>query len=671
MVQMDREVRAREGDMELRTNPKAPFVDDQPSGMPDMRYVSPRSTDADNRQNVPQNIRRDCNGGGCGGADLLTEGTVCKKPQNQHSKATKLIKLDSSKLDKGKAEEPELMRSNSDESKHENVTKPETVHSETSQLSSSPPKATNPKKPGRDLYFSSRDIPLRESNNQAPEGTKSWVKKSDPTPRGSQDGNQKAASASGHELACCSPERIVDDPLAKQSRKAASPFPDQKEKAKEWQFHRQPFAKKTAGDRQTSEQTATDRESVLVGSSKPKISEKNFTTDTHELSYVHDFTDCPVDKIVLDYYEKEEQRSQASQQHALEDCRRTSPSSSHSPNKPQQHTLNDCPEKENSSKAKLFDPQTHNIADDLIEKDKRNKPAATQSHTLAVLAVCAEQDNTTQAAPRRSQPHTLAECHEKDTSKATSACSQPQALMDCGTTENGSNITPFGLQPHPLSDSAHGSVSTSPVQQHALADCHGGGSRQSRRASSDPDSPSDGNAHVKQHRLASCPVPALTLKEDKARITHHLAENARINESGDSQSTVKPSRQHVLGDCMGGAKLERQTAEVNRQPQDERHASLSSLRDLLKVKHDTADHPQKSRYRKEVNNSVDASGVKRTSNAQQSLSQILGGSGTKKEKPRDDTVRSIKGAMQSVSDRIKKRSDSIGDGFKEQTNKVG
>ncbi|PBP18208.1 hypothetical protein BUE80_DR011101 [Diplocarpon rosae] len=69
------------------------------------------------------------------------------------------------------------------------------------------------------------------------------------------------------------------------------------------------------------------------------------STQAQELSYVHDFTDCPVDKAVLDYYEKEEKKAQ---EHGLADYIRTSlPAGLIQSNNPYaQHTLADCSENE-------------------------------------------------------------------------------------------------------------------------------------------------------------------------------------------------------------------------------------------------------------------------------------------------------------------------------------
>jgi Cys-rich protein (TIGR01571 family) len=696
MVQMDREVRAREGDIKFRTNPKAPVIEDQPSRIQEMRYVSPRATNSGDSQNRTQS-GRDCSGGACDGSDPLAGGAgPTKVPKQQPNPA------------KPKSSKPKLGNPKSGDPKSEKSTKSpqsEFVYVEISPLKDqlpSPLKPTKLKTAGANSYSFSRDAPLQRLNKEAQDGKKASSKSSDPASRSSHNENKKdvrsPSPSSTHGLPHFPPgvpSKEVRPKQGSELKKESDSTSDNKKKGETKEVHSQHHIVAIAKnrERETSKKTATGSDSVIVGSSKARDwkNDATSTTDAHELSYVHDFSDCPVDKNVLDYYEKEEQRSQASQQHTLEDCSRTSPRSAHysksleqhaledcpekDPSKtmkskstsPQPHALANCPEKDTSSKTKSDGTQTHNLDDDPVEKGSKAKPAL-QAHALAD---CPEKDTTTKVESARSQRHTILDCPKKDTTKAKSAHSQPHALVDCEATENSKDVKSSGPLPHALADCALESVRNSPTEQHALAECHGDGSKQSRRASSNPDSHNDRHPQAKEHRLASCPASSPNLKDEKAITAHHVAENARINESGDRQSTMKPSSQHTLSDCMGGVKLERQTAAVDNQLRAERHTSLSSLRDFIKGKQDLADHPQKSRYRKEVDGPTNSSGTKRPSHAQQSLSQILGGGGSRKEKSPDDTVEAIKGAMHSVGDKLKKRSDSVGDAFKRQTDKIG
>lgn len=706
MVQMDREVRAREGDMDLRTNPMAPVITNQPSRIQEMRYTSPRATASDNLQDRPPNSQRDCEGGACDGSSPPTAGLTPKKLQMQQPKSAKQRTVDL-KSDKPKSEN------------HDKATKAKYSHVGMSQLksqSSSPLKATDSKAIGYGSHPSSREDQSQKANKEVPAGKKPWGQKSDRTPKGSQDENKKKSGAypglsSTHGLTYRPPvpETSSNEKHSKQylrqsadSISRAGSISGIKGKEKETQPKPHALTKVTNEERRTSESTITDCGSAVVGSPKAKTWKKvtASTNDTHELSYVHDFTDCPVDKNVLDYYENEERRSQASQQHALADCSRTSPTSAHNSNSPKQHTIQDCPQKDISKSSNSANAQPHALADcrekDNTGKEKshevqthtlaenaKSKPAGAQSHALVD---CPEEDNARKVNSAYSQPHTLAGCAQEPIAKAKAAlplphvlvdCEttsdnessglQPHALVDCDRTEDISDIQSSGPLPHTLGDCDHESVSNSPTKQHALVDCRGDGMRKIRRASSNPGSSTDRHSQPKPHRLVSCPESSLDQKEEKEKLGHHVPENARINQSGDSQATMKPSSKHTLSDSIGGAQLERQTAPEARPG---RPSSLISLRDFIKGNQDTADHPRKSRYRKEVENAANASGGKRPSQAQHALSQILGGNGSRKGSSREDHVEAIKGAMQSVGDKIKKRADSIGDSVSKQTDKI-
>ena len=657
MIQMDREVRAREGDMELRTNPHAPCITNQPSQVQPMRYVSPRQTTSENSQNRDPNIRGDCNRGACDGTDPLSGLPVLKKlqkpPKSEKHKADK-YKSDKSNSEKPKFEEQKLEKLNS-----KNCNKspqPKLAHLEMSQLRAhglEPLKAKDSNASGANSSSPSRDASSPRSNKEAQDEKKSLAKADLPLKASrnerKKDVRSSSSSSSAHDLADCPPEV---PPKEADSKKGADSSTDTKAQSQQHVLASCSSIKvdesetsthslvectkvKVATEKgKTSEHTITDNETIIVGSSKGKgkVAKKDAinTTDIHELSYVHDFTDCPVDKEVLEYYEKEEKRSQASQQHAFIDCSRTSPTSVHYSNSPEQHALVDCPEKDASKKARSVS----------------------------------------------SQPHALADCPEKDTSSKTkSSGPQAHALVDCDDTENSSEVKSARLRPHDLVDCTREDVSNSTgSEQHALADCRGDAGGQSRRASS-PDSHTDKHPQTKQHRLASCPVPTLNQKDEEEVISNHLAENTRINQSGDSQSTVKPSSHHTLSDCMGGTNLERQVAVVDRQTRTERRSSLSSLRDLVKGDQDIANHPRKSRYRKEVDNAANASWMKRPSQAQNSaqhaLSQVLAGSGHKKENSYREPVEAIRGGVHSVGDEVKKQTDKMGDAIKSQTDKVG
>ncbi|KAG0648886.1 Cadmimum resistance [Hyphodiscus hymeniophilus] len=647
-VQMDREVRARHGEMDLCTNSKfeAPFVGDQPSRMPEMRYLSPRAT-SDHSQNGSPNIRRDCNGAG-----IFADGNVIKKLQNPPLNSA------NSRSAKSKWEESKSGRKNVQCSVKPSQSVP--LHVEMGQLGGSALKAANPKACESDSYFSSYDVPPIEFNKDVQEGKRPKGGKSYSFPQSSANKNTKIAksSTSSHDLIHCSPEPLISKAHIKQvaeSKQEAEFYSVTNGKARKLPSRHNSAAENKSRDQATSEQTATDSESIVVRWPKSKASKRNAPgiTPPHELSYVHDFTDCPVDKDILDYYEKEEKRSQASQA-----------------SQNQQHVLEDCPDADISKQPKPDWPQTHNLADDSTERVKEAKPTGYQPQPHA-FADCHEDNTTSKASPAHSQPNSLVNYAEKDSSKVKSIQPGPHALVDCEATDNNGDVVSSGPQMRALAqaDRSHQSISNSPLEQHPLADCNGDGGRQARRASSSPESLTDRHSLVKEHRLDSCPLPVRSQRGEKAITAHHVIENARINESGDSQSTMKPSSHHTVSGYFDGADLEHRTAATHDQPRPERRGSLSSLLDLFKGRNDAVGQPQTPRYRKEVDDALNVSGAKRTSHAQQSLSQILAGSAVKRERSRDDTIKSMKGGIQPVYE-PKQRSYSIGSAVREQNDRV-
>jgi hypothetical protein len=646
MAQNDREVRAREGDMDLRTHPDAPVIADQPSRFQPMRYVSPRATASDRTQNSQQNLQ-----GSCDGADPV--GVV---PEPKKSDKSKLETAETDNIKSAKAKsgiirselpKPNCPQSNTPisekvKSSKMNVSQQTNVAIiEMSQIKK--PHPAGSLKPvgfngsGPNTRSSSHDASPLRSNKLAQDDMKSLVKTSDPTFSASYSGKMnevrsKPASSSTHDVADYRPEvppkgadlkRDGDSSADKKSKAKGTPsqqhasasYSTVKVEESDTSYHNLAECtkvKSTKEEGKSSEHTITDDGTVVHDSSKAKgdAEKKNNsnTTDTHELSYVHDFTDCPVDKNVLEYYEKEEKRSQASQSQARTDCSTTSSLVASSPS---QHALSEFPEEGSSRKTK------------------------SKSFGLNL--------------------HVLADCEHTDDSKATSTGPEPHALVDC-TRESISSA------PQPTTS-----------EQHALAECRGDGGRQSRRASSAPDSPTDNSLQARQHRLASCPIHSLNQKEEKAAIAHHVAEKAQVNQSGDSQSTVKPSSQHTLSDCMGGAKLELQGAAGDGQMKTDRHGSLSSLRHLIKGNQDAADHPQRSRYRREIEINANLGGTKRTSKAQSALSNVLASSGGKKENSHREhapVVEGVEDAIHDAGDAVKKQTDKIGDTVKKQTDKL-
>ncbi|KAL2075446.1 hypothetical protein VTL71DRAFT_389 [Oculimacula yallundae] len=98
-----------------------------------------------------------------------------------------------------------------------------------------------------------------------------------------------------------------------------------------------------------------------------------------ELSYVHDFTDCPVDKAILDYYEKEETKAKQTE---LTDRIRTSlPTELLEVNKPiGQHTLAECSDEEPTPPSS---PSKHRSTSYSIHQPKKESDGPRQHRLVS------------------------------------------------------------------------------------------------------------------------------------------------------------------------------------------------------------------------------------------------------------------------------------------------
>ncbi|KAF8866945.1 hypothetical protein BDZ45DRAFT_795403 [Acephala macrosclerotiorum] len=189
-------------------------------------------------------------------------------------------------------------------------------------------------------------------------------------------------------------------------------------------------------------------------------------SDTQELSYVHDFTDCPVDKAVLNHLENQEK---ALQQHCLTNDSRGSLSPA-GERRVQQHSLS----------------QDRRRSSSTVEEEK------VKQHSLAQDS----RASTFTAEERKLKQHSLS--HD---SQATTL-----------TLEEGK------AKQHSLTDDSRGSSTTvvpsySLFPQHASADYPGANEIRSskltarqHRSSTIDSSKSKKSGGLKEHRLDSCPI---------------------------------------------------------------------------------------------------------------------------------------------------------------------
>ena len=680
--------------MNLRTHPKAPPVTYQPSVVQPMSYVSPRQTASDNSQIRESKVRRD-------GADPSAS-HVSRKLQKQQPKLDK-SKLPKSISEKAKSDQPTLEKPKIEKQKMERQS------------------LEHGKKTSQPQYFHV-ETTLRDEKTVKDPHSALGLPKVPPKDSTSKQGIAYSSATEGH-----AKERpSYSHALASSSTNVDEPHTQTAISKPENGAHER---------RQPSVHNIADDETVHISSPETKAGKKHATSDTRELSYVHDFTDCLIDGDILEYYDKEEKRSQNSEQHTLADCPEqdanakaksavpkphllsddehiASGSNPKSANT-QPHAISDDEHADTESKAKTADSQPHALADCPKKKasieiksseqhaladcarERISSPTATEQHALAdctresinspttaephPLADCAHENVP---SPTAAEQHPLAECAHENVPSPTAADQHPLAecaresvpsptatgqhsLADCTRESNNSPPTP---KQHALADCTRESISSPTTEQHALADCHGYGGQGTRRASSPPDSPVGKHPQAKQHRLASCPDHALYKKEGKADTRHHTDENARINEGSDSYSTVQPSSEHTLSECMSGAKLERQTSG---QQLTRRNSSGGSNRGPIKENQDTSDHPQRSRYHKVVEKVAQPDGAKRTSHAHLALSQVLAGSSGKKQHSHTGPGVAVQDTIHKVGGGVKKHTHGLGDGAKKLTNDMG
>jgi hypothetical protein len=584
LMQNDREVRAREGDQKLRTNkkacPKAAPITTQPSPVQEMRYISPRQTVSDNES------LRDCGDGTEPRDSLPTSKKLLKLPKHQPrlEKAHHPPQPDQYHLvmSQAKTRAPSPLKSKSGNTS--GASPSSSSHDPISPRSSKAPKNENKPVVGTSdpIHHSSHTEDKRKVRSTPASPTTHGLADCFPKvpPKGTGSTTGKQTQSQQHALASCSGIKAEESNSSTHIVSESTKVEELKEGAK------------------TSEHTIMGCQTVALAAKK----EATNTTDTHELSYVHDFSECQIDKNILDYYEKEEIRSQL-------------------PNSLHQHASGMVM----PSRAKSTSTEQHAIVDctreDASSVDKSTKDNATSPEQHA-LADCAREDAGNKDKSPSPKHHALAECTKEDASRATkvkSTTPEQHALVDCAR------------------DSFSNGPQSATPKQHALASCHeervtpGTPGRQSRRASTPAHSPTNKHPQERQHRLASCPVPSFNQKEERAPIPQQMTENARINESGNSQSTVKPSSQHALSKCAGDANSEHKVPTIDGRSQNEKRVSLGlKIDDPVKDK-DVADHPRKSRYRKEVEFNANFSDAKRTSHAHNALSQVLAGSAHKKE----------------------------------------
>jgi len=181
---------------------------------------------------------------------------------------------------------------------------------------------------------------------------------------------------------------------------------------------------KRLNKQRSSQHTATDCDTVITTSDASSTQHglrgcSTVSSQGHELSYVHDFTDCPVDKAVLDYYEKE---GKIAEQHALTKCARAgsanTPSSNelvhdlkHCPpdmgvlecgetqeNIPNKHSLTNCARVSSASARSSSEPSAQHALPDCSVNIRASRGGTNKQDTCVVDAISEDNDNDRQGA---------------------------------------------------------------------------------------------------------------------------------------------------------------------------------------------------------------------------------------------------------------------------------
>jgi hypothetical protein len=204
---------------------------------------------------------------------------------------------------------------------------------------------------------------------------------------------------------------------------------------------------------------------------------------SQELSYVHDFTDCPVDQALLKYYENQEKSVQP---HNLADCIRGSSAGKKGAGSGAQQHLFDESSKGNSDK---YGRRANRASSNGLDDNVRSSTSSL--------------NNTS-----RIKFHDLSDCSRRS--------------------------------------SASTLLSNNPFRQHSLADCPSGSSPSStvrsntqyRSVSGTIDSMERNKSHgVTQHRLSSCPTPIAITGNHASDDSQATQKPTNISTGADNRDT--------------------------------------------------------------------------------------------------------------------------------------
>jgi hypothetical protein len=272
--------------------------------------------------------------------------------------------------------------------------------------------------------------------------------------------------------------------------------------------------------------TLTDCETIVVSEGRsPTVT----NSSTQELSYVHDFTDCPVDKGILEYYEKEEEIAQA---HAFEDCTRAGSKGGAVLGATQQHGFADCIRASSAGSIVLERAPQYSLPD--CCRASIAGANTTQHHKLRD---CKRPSSTMVALMVEIEQHELADCTTAS-SRSTVGLrgTQQDKLPDCCQARSERTVVREPQQ-HGLSDCTRSSSASAATfkksQQHSLDDCTRSSSLSVLETRS-----------MQQHDLCSQTSSTGGFQSNNPYVSHtHEMNECRGNQasdsSGNSESTIQ------------------------------------------------------------------------------------------------------------------------------------
>jgi hypothetical protein len=278
-------------------------------------------------------------------------------------------------------------------------------------------------------------------------------------------------------------------------------------------------------------------------------------SENQELSYVHDFTDCPVDKAILEYYEKQERSVQS---HGLADCARgSSAGNKRSGSWLQQHNLADCATGSTDSPNESTAVKAHNLAD-CSRRSSSNAPLSNNPYLEHSLADCPG-NGSPSSTVRSDKQYRSASGIVDSTSKSMTHAVVQHRLSSCPTP-----IAPSGNRSSDDSQATQAPASLSTNVAHHNTDTSGGSgtsesqqkdaegqfyNRQRRRhkgkrkANENATKVNGGESshpaeHSAQHSLQQLLVTADGIKQDEGKSAEILKANLYMDPEGTVQSTL-------------------------------------------------------------------------------------------------------------------------------------